>query len=88
MHPLLLPPADARKVLWVADYLEACNKLFEQGLIGHVRIPTYPNKILEKMEQDYFFSLIGCMGSFLVSVKFSSPDEWLALCKKYVHVHL
>ena len=48
-------PADAKQVLLVVDYLEACNKLFERGLLGHVRISTYPNQILSNMEKGYSY---------------------------------
>jgi len=58
------PPSDAKEVLRVVDYLEACNKLFERGLLAHVRIPTYPNQILENMEQGYSF-LTGWLDSLL-----------------------
>ena len=48
-------PSDTKEVLLVVDYLEACNKIFERGLLAHVRIPSYPNQILENMEQGYSF---------------------------------
>ena len=49
------PPSDAKEVLCVVDFLEACNKMFERGLLGHVRIPTYPNQILTNMKEGYSF---------------------------------
>ena len=49
-------PLDASEVAMVVKYLEACNRLFKRGILGHVRISTYPNKILDNMEGYAFFS--------------------------------
>ena len=49
-------PLDASTVAMVVGYLEACNRMFEQGRLGHVRILTYPNQILDNMEGYSFFS--------------------------------
>ena len=49
-------PLDASTVAMVVGYLEACNRMFERGLLGHVRISTYPNQILDNMEGYSFFS--------------------------------
>ena len=49
-------PLDASAVAMVVNYLEACNRLFERGILGHVQISTYPNQILNNME-DIRFSI-------------------------------
>lgn len=64
-------------VLKVVEYLEACNKLFERGLLGHVRIPTFPNAILSNMEDGYAF-----FTSWLDSLLKSKEGQWLA-CKMH-----
>ena len=56
-------------MLNVVDYLEACNKLFERGLLDHVRINTYPNQILDNMEEGYSF-FTKWLDSLLTSGKF------------------
>lgn len=48
-------PSDSKEVLCVVRYLEACNKLFERGLLGNVSIYTFPNPILNNMERGYRF---------------------------------
>ena len=40
----------------VVKYLEACSRLFERGILGHVHISTYPNQILNNMEGYSLFS--------------------------------
>ena len=54
-------PLDATAVAMVVKYLEACNRLFERGILGHVYISTYPNHILNNMEEGYSFyqSVVG-----------------------------
>ena len=62
-------PLDASTVAIVVGYLEACNRMFEQGLLGHVRISTYSNQILDNMEG---YSFLQSMVGFTIR-------EWLAI---------
>ena len=49
------PPHNAREVMYVVEYLEVCNKLFECEFLGHVCISTYPNAILNNMDEGFSF---------------------------------
>ena len=49
-------PLHAAAVTKVVKYLEACNRLFEWGILGHVYIWKYPNHILNNVEVYSFFS--------------------------------
>jgi len=48
------PPADASSVLESALYLEACNAIFERGILGKgAFIKTMDNPILKSMDSGY-----------------------------------
>lgn len=50
-------PPYAANVALTIEYLEACNQLFERGILGHVRIWSGDSVILQNMEKGYkFFS--------------------------------
>ncbi len=47
------PPPYAANVALTIQYLEACNQLFERGILGHVRIWSGDSPILKKMEKKF-----------------------------------
>ena len=49
------PPPYADNVALTVQYLEACNKIFERGILGHVRIWSGDSAILHNMEEGYKF---------------------------------
>ena len=49
------PPPYAANVALTVQYLEACNKMFERGILGHVRIWSGDSTILHNMEEGYKF---------------------------------
>ena len=87
-HAASLPrPANADEILLVVDYLEACNKMFECGLLGHVRISTYPNQILDNMEEGFSF-LTRWLDTLLVNGQFSfAPNCCVCTCI-YLYTHM
>ena len=48
-------PRYAPNVALTVQYLEACNKIFERGILGHVRIFSGDSIILSNMEEGYHF---------------------------------
>lgn len=48
-------PPYAANVALTVQYLEACNKMFERGILGHVRIWSGESVILHNMEEGYKF---------------------------------
>ncbi len=49
------PPPYAPNVALTVKYLEACNKIFERGFLGNVRIWSGDSIILHNMEEGYRF---------------------------------
>ena len=49
------PPPFAANVRLTIQYLEACNQLFERGILAHVRIWSGDSTILQNMEKGYNF---------------------------------
>ena len=49
------PPPYAANVALTIQYLEACNQLFERGILAHVRIWSGDSPILRNMEKGYKF---------------------------------
>ena len=49
-------PPDVPLVIKTIDYLQACNKLFERGILGkHVFVKNMSSPILASMEEGYQF---------------------------------
>lgn len=48
-------PPHAANVGLTIKYLEACNQLFERGILAHVRIWSGDSQILANMEKGYNF---------------------------------
>jgi len=48
-------PEDATTTAETLTYLEACNKLFEQGFLSHERIRSMDSKILKNMQDGYSY---------------------------------
>ena len=49
------PPPYAANISLTIQYLEACNQLFERGILAHVRIWNGDSAILRNMEKGYKF---------------------------------
>ena len=50
-------PPYADNVALTVQYSEACNQLFERGILAHVRIWSGDSQILKNMEKGYMFFL-------------------------------
>ena len=48
------PPIDVAATSETLAYLEACNKLFEQGFLSHDRISNMDSQILRNIHQVIF----------------------------------
>ena len=48
-------PHDATSIGLTIKYLEACNQMFERGILAHVRIWSGDSQILANMEKGYDF---------------------------------
>ena len=57
-------PGDAESVKQCMLYLEACNKLFENGFLTHQRIFDLDSCVLRSIHEGYFF-VSGMMNSQL-----------------------
>ena len=49
------PPHFADNIELTIQYLEACNQMFERGILAHVRIWSGDSAILKNMEKGYKF---------------------------------
>ena len=49
------PPNDASTTSETLSYLEACNKLFEQGFLSHDRIRSMDSKVLKNIQDGYSY---------------------------------
>ena len=49
------PPKDVAATSETLAYLEACNKLFEQGFLSHDRIRNMDSQILRNIHQGYSY---------------------------------
>lgn len=49
------PPMYAPNVGLTVEYLEACNQLFERGILSHTRIWSGDSVILQNMEKGFKF---------------------------------
>ena len=49
------PPPYADNIALTIQYLEACNQMFERGILAHVRIWSGDSTILKNMEKGYNF---------------------------------
>ena len=50
-------PADALSVQCTKKYLEACNKIFERGLLSHEKILSEDSEVLKNIDEGYAFFL-------------------------------
>jgi len=48
-------PEDATTTSETLAYLEACNKLFEQGFLSHERVRSMDSKILKNMQDGFSY---------------------------------
>ena len=49
------PPTDAPQIQLTLKYLEACNKIFENGLLSHDRVTDTNCDILRSIREGYDF---------------------------------
>lgn len=48
-------PPDATSVKKTADYLEACNHIFERGILSRQRVKGMNSPVIENMKDDFQF---------------------------------
>ena len=48
-------PVDVASTVCTRKYLEACNKLFERGLLCHTKIRDESSEVLASMDEGYTF---------------------------------
>ena len=48
-------PADVESVRATLKYLEACNKMFEKGLLSHEKVCTIDSKVMQSIQEGYSF---------------------------------
>lgn len=51
------PPDDSFSTICTLKYLEACNKLFEKGLLSHSKIRGLDSEVLDNINQGLSFFL-------------------------------
>jgi hypothetical protein len=51
----LPPPTDAFTTQSTLKYLEACNKLFERGLLSHAKIRSKESEALSNIQKGFSF---------------------------------
>ena len=64
-----------RPVYYTIQYLDACNKLFEQGLLSHKKIKVRDQEILAKMEEGFLFFMGWCDEAIINSVPIESNKQ-------------
>ena len=64
-----------RSLLNTIQYLEACNKLFERGLLSHDKISLDNREVLESMENGFMFFAGWCDDAILNYVPIESNSQ-------------
>ena len=57
------PPSDTPNVKCTLHYLEACNKLFERGLLSHERVTSEKCELLRNIDEgmSFFHKWLNCL---------------------------
>ena len=73
-------PGSKSSLILTVLFLEACNKMFEHGLLSHTHVKNLDNPILKNLNDGFHFFMGWCDDSVLNNINFSSSEtkEFLA----------
>lgn len=71
-------PADEKSAALTLQYLEACNKLFENGFLSHEKLFNMDNDILKSISKGYNF-FTTWFTELMEKGTFSSVSRYLSL---------
>ena len=64
-----------KRLMNTIQYLDACNKLFERGLLSHEKISVGQRNVIELMEDGFWFLVGWCDDAILNNVSIESNRQ-------------